>query len=877
MPECKVIDFGSACHEQQTVYTYIQSRFYRAPEILLGLPYTSSIDMWSLGCIAAELFLGLPIFPGSSEYNQISRILEMLGPPPSYMLDLGKNAKNYFDRRPTPSGKYEWVFKSIEQYNAERNATEKPSKRYFAARSLPELILTYPSHKKWNTDADVERERQHRLCFIDFLSGLLAVNPLERWSPNQAKMHPYITGERWTGPFTPPMEYRRVSSRPTSASRPTFTPSSTPTTAPLPSHSAKAPTTSSSMGDEPLTPASIQDPPIRHRPRANTITAYTGLFVPPQLQRMASNQLSINTTRYPTQKKQPGGGSAFFNGGGGSSSGSGGVGANALIHDSNGRLYRTMSGSNQNVMSNEQSETVLLGMNSNGGGYAQQQQQQPPQLSPSMVYQQKLPQQQQPGLGGPVVDQNNMAQDFGQMSLNVGHQPGAGGHNMNNGTDLDVLAAAGAAAARKNRSMSVSNQPPPMSWYGGILGADPAHPAVFSSGDVPLGTEDDANEPLSSPSSYAHPQSQQQQQQQQLPQRYGPPTSPYQTQQQQQVRNAMSMNSLGQIQEHAPLQYMNQLRDVAMAGPSGFESGMIQQDVNNGGAGSGVGMGSQQSIPQRSPPGSRYHSQPGFNRRLSDGSPAGLHAFSTGAGTGGQKTATFHGFPVRRNDSVGSAKHRKSETFHLVSQQVSSPPQLQTLHHHLSGSADGQHHPRSLSGGAPRSHPNLYRRQTSQSFSGQGSPVPALGALGSSHIRGSFRQSPNLNPQWAASPQQPGSASSSVASSPRTLPRSELSPYYGFGSLATASHSHTSSQHTIPLGVNLASPATDYGTYGMDPVTSPYSGSFGAQSPHTPEGYYGGYQQPPAQPGQAWSSPTMSPPPPLSTQQQQQNQQLPNQ
>lgn len=78
-PSIKVIDFGSACHEMQTVYTYIQSRFYRSPEVLLGLPYSTSIDMWSLGCIVVELFLGLPLFPGTSEYNQVSRITDMLG------------------------------------------------------------------------------------------------------------------------------------------------------------------------------------------------------------------------------------------------------------------------------------------------------------------------------------------------------------------------------------------------------------------------------------------------------------------------------------------------------------------------------------------------------------------------------------------------------------------------------------------------------------------------------------------------------------------------------------------------------------------------------------------------------------------------------
>lgn len=97
-PAVKVIDYGSACHEHQTLYTYIQSRFYRSPEVLLGLPYSASIDMWSLGCIAAELFLGLPIFPGASNYDQISRIVQTLGNPPNHMLEVGKDTLNYFER-----------------------------------------------------------------------------------------------------------------------------------------------------------------------------------------------------------------------------------------------------------------------------------------------------------------------------------------------------------------------------------------------------------------------------------------------------------------------------------------------------------------------------------------------------------------------------------------------------------------------------------------------------------------------------------------------------------------------------------------------------------------------------------------------------------
>lgn len=46
--------------------------FHRAPEIILGLPFCEAIDMWSLGCVIAELFLGWPLYPGALEYDQVS-------------------------------------------------------------------------------------------------------------------------------------------------------------------------------------------------------------------------------------------------------------------------------------------------------------------------------------------------------------------------------------------------------------------------------------------------------------------------------------------------------------------------------------------------------------------------------------------------------------------------------------------------------------------------------------------------------------------------------------------------------------------------------------------------------------------------------------
>ena len=53
--------------------------YYRSPEVLLGMPYNSAIDMWSLGCIVVELSLGSPLFPGTSEHDQMTRIVEVLG------------------------------------------------------------------------------------------------------------------------------------------------------------------------------------------------------------------------------------------------------------------------------------------------------------------------------------------------------------------------------------------------------------------------------------------------------------------------------------------------------------------------------------------------------------------------------------------------------------------------------------------------------------------------------------------------------------------------------------------------------------------------------------------------------------------------------
>ena len=54
----KVIDLGSSCFTSDHLSSYVQSRSYRAPEVILGLPYHQQVDIWSLGCILAELLSG---------------------------------------------------------------------------------------------------------------------------------------------------------------------------------------------------------------------------------------------------------------------------------------------------------------------------------------------------------------------------------------------------------------------------------------------------------------------------------------------------------------------------------------------------------------------------------------------------------------------------------------------------------------------------------------------------------------------------------------------------------------------------------------------------------------------------------------------------
>ncbi|KAK5813798.1 hypothetical protein PVK06_029249 [Gossypium arboreum] len=219
--EIKIIDFGSACMEDWTVYSYIQSRYYRSPEVLLGYQhpfdmnlYTTAIDMWSFGCIVAELFLGLPLFPGASEFDLLRRMVEILGgQPPDYVLKEAKNTSKFFKcvgrihniGNSEVCGRSAYQVLTEEEYEARELKKPLIGKEYFNHKNLEAIVTCYPYRKNLPKE-DIIKESQVRLALIDFLRGLVEFDPAKRWSPFQASKHPFVTGEPFTRPYRPPPE-----------------------------------------------------------------------------------------------------------------------------------------------------------------------------------------------------------------------------------------------------------------------------------------------------------------------------------------------------------------------------------------------------------------------------------------------------------------------------------------------------------------------------------------------------------------------------------------------------------------------------------------------------------------------------------------------
>ncbi|XP_063767564.1 homeodomain-interacting protein kinase 1 isoform X3 [Eleginops maclovinus] len=186
----KVIDFGSASHVSKAVCsTYLQSRYYRAPEIILGLPFCEAIDMWSLGCVIAELFLGWPLYPGASEYDQIRYISQTQGLPAEYLLSAGTKTSRFFNRGPDSSYPL-WRLKTPSEHEMEMGIKSKEARKYIFNCLDDMMQVNLSSHLE---GTDMLAEKADRREFIDLLKRMLRLDADKRITPTKTLGHPFVT------------------------------------------------------------------------------------------------------------------------------------------------------------------------------------------------------------------------------------------------------------------------------------------------------------------------------------------------------------------------------------------------------------------------------------------------------------------------------------------------------------------------------------------------------------------------------------------------------------------------------------------------------------------------------------------------------------
>ncbi|BBN06294.1 hypothetical protein MPTK1_3g19940 [Marchantia polymorpha subsp. ruderalis] len=159
--EVKVIDLGSSCFQTDHLCSYVQSRSYRAPEVILGLPYNQKIDMWSLGCILAELCSGNVLFQNDSLATLLARVVGILGPIDPEMLSKGRDTHKFFTKN-----------HMLYERNQDTDQLEylRPKK-------------TSLSHRLPMGDQG----------FVEFVGYLLHINPASRPTAGEALKHPWLS------------------------------------------------------------------------------------------------------------------------------------------------------------------------------------------------------------------------------------------------------------------------------------------------------------------------------------------------------------------------------------------------------------------------------------------------------------------------------------------------------------------------------------------------------------------------------------------------------------------------------------------------------------------------------------------------------------
>ncbi|CAG0879866.1 unnamed protein product [Cyprideis torosa] len=171
----KLCDFGSSMLSTENELTpYLVSRFYRAPEVILGIPYDYSIDLWSSACTIYELYTGKILFPGKTNNQMLKLFMDLKGKAPNKVIRKGTFRHEHFD------DKCNFLYKEVDKLT-EREKTVVMATIHPTRDVLKEVAGPIP-----------EEVKRKSLQWKEFLEKMLMIDPTKRISINQALMHPFI-------------------------------------------------------------------------------------------------------------------------------------------------------------------------------------------------------------------------------------------------------------------------------------------------------------------------------------------------------------------------------------------------------------------------------------------------------------------------------------------------------------------------------------------------------------------------------------------------------------------------------------------------------------------------------------------------------------
>ncbi|KAG8708131.1 U4/U6 small nuclear ribonucleoprotein prp4 [Ceratobasidium sp. 395] len=176
----KICDLGSASDVSENDITpYLVSRFYRAPEIILGLPYDAAIDIWSIGCTLYELFTGKILFPGRTNNQMLLHMMELKGRFNTKMIRKAQFGSTYFEEG---TGAFISEEKDkITGADVTRKVTIAKPSRDVRARILAA-----------NGGRVADEDSKLIMSFVDLLDKCLTLDPTRRITPKEALMHPFV-------------------------------------------------------------------------------------------------------------------------------------------------------------------------------------------------------------------------------------------------------------------------------------------------------------------------------------------------------------------------------------------------------------------------------------------------------------------------------------------------------------------------------------------------------------------------------------------------------------------------------------------------------------------------------------------------------------